>query len=146
MALKGISPLIAVIMLIAFTMVVAGILASWATQFVRTELQKCTNAGLYIERASFFYTDENAGVGRLTLQVTNTGTVDLTGFTITLTYQNNTIALNNDFVNETIQSKNTKLLTLDVTDNIKSVDVTSKACPKIAKDSISREYIQGLGF
>ena len=146
MALKGISPLIAVIMLIAFTMVVSGVLASWATQFVRTELQKCTNAGIWIERASFAYTNQSAGLGTLTLQITNTGTVDLTGFTITMNYENGTIMLNKNYANETIASKDTKLLTIDTADNIASVDIVSKECPKIAKDSIQKAYIQGLGF
>lgn len=35
--MKGISPLIAAVLLIAFTMAIAGIMATWATQFVREQ-------------------------------------------------------------------------------------------------------------
>ena len=53
---KGISPLVAVIMLIAFTMIVAGILAGWATRFAseqRATLEKCVRANLIVKKAIF---------------------------------------------------------------------------------------------
>jgi len=62
---KGISPLIAVIMLIAFTMIVAGILAGWATTFVtqqREELQFCARAQLLIQNANYNATTNNLTV------------------------------------------------------------------------------------
>ena len=37
MTKKGISPLIAAVLLIAFTMVIAGLMATWATNLVKTE-------------------------------------------------------------------------------------------------------------
>ena len=45
MSSKGISPLIATVLLIAFTMAIAGMMASWASIFVSNELNKTQNAG-----------------------------------------------------------------------------------------------------
>ena len=79
---KGISPLVAVIMLIAFTMIVAGILAGWATRFAteqRSILEKCVRANVVIKRATY-------SVGNLSLMLYNAGTVPLRDFTVQVTY------------------------------------------------------------
>lgn len=79
---KGISPLVAVIMLIAFTMIVAGILAGWATRFAteqRSILEKCVRANLVIKRAAY------AG-GNLSIMLYNAGTVPLKNFQVQVTY------------------------------------------------------------
>ncbi len=81
---KGISPLVAVIMLIAFTMIVAGILAGWATRFAteqRSMLEKCVRANIVIKRAT--YADPP---GNLTLMLYNAGTVPLKDFQVQVTY------------------------------------------------------------
>ena len=54
MKLKGISPLIAAVLLIAFTMAIAGILAIWATTFSQTRLQTAGECpGLTVQDISF---------------------------------------------------------------------------------------------
>jgi len=73
---KGISPLVATIMLIAFTLVIGGILAAWVSQFTisqRTQVQRCTDARVILQRGSY-----NADAGNLTLVLNNYGNVDLT--------------------------------------------------------------------
>jgi flagellin-like protein len=84
---KGISPLVAVIMLIAFTMIVAGILAGWATRFAteqRTMLEKCVRANVVIKKA--IYDDVN---GNINLMLYNAGTVPLEDFQVQVTYNDN---------------------------------------------------------
>ncbi len=84
---KGISPLVAVIMLIAFTMIVAGILAGWATRFAteqRTMLEKCVRANIVIKKA--IYDDVN---GNVNLMLYNAGTVPLKDFQVQVTYDDN---------------------------------------------------------
>jgi flagellin-like protein len=84
---KGISPLVAVIMLIAFTMIVAGILAGWATRFAteqRSMLEKCVRSNIVIKRATYDTTTDN-----LTLMLYNAGTVPLRGFQAQVTYNQN---------------------------------------------------------
>jgi flagellin-like protein len=139
---KGISPLIAVIMLIAFTMIVAGILAGWATQFVtqsRSELQFCARAQLLIQRAYF---DETTN--QTTIALLNTGDVPLNGFVVRLTYQNES-ADSIKFENLNISYQEIKTVTLDTGDTLKQVVVQSLEC-RGAQDLIGRYDIQGLGF
>ena len=139
---KGISPLIAVIMLIAFTMIVAGILAGWATQFVtqsRSELQFCARAQLLIQRA--YYDNDTK---ELTLALFNTGDVPLEGFAVRLTYQNETIT-STKFEDLNISYQDIKTITLSTDDTLKQVVVQSLQC-RGAQDMIGRYDIQGLGF
>ena len=139
---KGISPLIAVIMLIAFTMIVAGILAGWATQFVtqsRSELQFCARAGLLIQRA---YYDNNTK--ELSLALFNTGDVPLEGFSVRLVYQNETI-VSQKFESLNISYQDIKTVKVSADDTLKQVFVQSLQC-RGAQDLIGRYDIQGLGF
>ena len=81
---KGISPLVAVIMLIAFTMIVAGILAGWATRFAteqRSMLEKCVRANIVIKKAIY----DSVG-GNINLMLYNAGTVPLKDFQVQVTY------------------------------------------------------------
>jgi flagellin-like protein len=73
MARKGISSLIAVIMLIAFTMIIAGILATWTTNFAqrqRVAIEFCSEAGAYIQGGTY-------DSGTLNLIIYNNGKVPL---------------------------------------------------------------------
>jgi flagellin-like protein len=81
---KGISPLVAVIMLIAFTMIVAGILAGWATRFATEQrgiLEKCVRANIVIKKATY-----SSANGNMTLMLYNPGTVPLRRFTVQVTF------------------------------------------------------------
>jgi len=138
---KGISPLIAVIMLIAFTMIVAGILAGWATQFVttqRSELQFCSKAQVLIQRAYFDDTTND-----LNLAVYNTGSVPLSGFSVLKTYQNQTIE-SEKYENMTIDYQDIGTITVKTDDTLSEIVVQSLQC-RGAQDLIGRYYIQGLG-
>jgi len=54
MSLKGISPLIAAVLLIAFTMAIAGIMAIWATTFSQQRLQTASECpALTVQDLSF---------------------------------------------------------------------------------------------
>lgn len=73
--LKGISPLVAVIMLIAFTLVIGGILAAWVSQFTtsqRTMVQRCVDARVILQRGVYNATEKN-----LSIVLNNYGNVDL---------------------------------------------------------------------
>jgi len=139
---KGISPLISVIMLIAFTMVVAGILAGWATQFVtqsRSELQFCSRAQILIQRA-YYNTDDK----KLTIALFNTGDVPLNGFAVRVTYENESIE---SFKQESLSLsyQDIKTIELYIDSTIKQVIVQSLQC-RGAQDMIGRYDISGLGF
>ena len=139
---KGISPLISVIMLIAFTMIVAGILAGWATQFVtqsRSELQFCAKAQLLIQRAYYDNTTQT-----LTLALFNTGDVPLNGFSVRTTYQNESIT-STKFESMNISYQDIKTVAMSSDDTLKEVAVQSLQC-RGAQDLVGRYDIQGLGF
>ncbi|MBI2578167.1 MAG: hypothetical protein HYW26_00495 [Candidatus Aenigmarchaeota archaeon] len=87
--MKGVSPLIAAILLIAFTLAIAGILGSWATRFSQQGLEKneekesCVGA-LGLRSPSFSGT-------LLTVQVTNQKTnFNLSGMAANVIYANAT--------------------------------------------------------
>ncbi|RLJ01379.1 MAG: hypothetical protein DRP11_04480 [Candidatus Aenigmatarchaeota archaeon] len=83
---KGISPLIAAVLLIAFTITVAAVLATWASSFVKTQTQtieqsaeqtECTKANLRVEEAEW-----DQANSQLNVLVLNIGDVELSKFKI----------------------------------------------------------------
>ena len=89
---KGISPLVAVVMLIAFTLLVAGILGSLVTQFAREQrdiFQYCTGARVLLLSGVENF-DASSGLSNVTFSVQNFGNVDLI-FNILQTYKNGTV-------------------------------------------------------
>ncbi|MBN2101659.1 MAG: hypothetical protein JW716_02190 [Candidatus Aenigmarchaeota archaeon] len=139
---KGISPLISVILLIAFTMVVAGILAAWATQFVQvrqSEFVKCADARILIQ--SSYYDN---GTQQLYTNVFNNGKVDLDGFTFIVTLENSSI-LSTNFDNTTVLSGGVGTFNMTSSSNVKEVSLRSRQCQG-AQDSIGKYYIQGIGY
>jgi flagellin-like protein len=142
--LKGISPLVAVIMLIAFTLIVAGILAGWATQFAQTQRQAvefCADARLLLRSG-----DYNPDTDTLTLVAYNYGRVPLE-LTILLDYSNITLhptraeIYPEDF-NITEDSIEALILT-GVSNDLEEVNVQSKKCPG-ASDRLRAIDINGL--
>lgn len=137
---RGISPLVAVILLIAFTLVVAGVVASWATTFAqsqRKEIQFCTDARVLIYRADY----TGGATGTLNLQVYNNGKVDLSYFAL-LTYSNGSVFRDNGLVNVTKDQIGT--LSVATTSALSEVTVKSTRCEG-AQDFIRSSDIYGLG-
>ncbi len=138
---KGISPLISVILLIAFTMVVAGILAAWATQFVKvrqSEFVKCSDAGILIQ--SSYY---DAGTSTLYANVFNNGKIDMSGFSFIVTLENGTVL--SDVSNITIRAGGVGSFNISTPSNVKEISIRSRQCQG-AQDSIGKYYIQGIGY
>ncbi len=137
---KGVSPIIAVILLIAFTLVVAGMVAAWVTQFVqqqRTVQTICAEAGFRIRGG--YYT---ASSDQLSITVDNFKKTDLT-FRIILEYEDGSIESP-----ETIHSITAGAIETfsasSVADTLKTVTIRSEECQG-AEDQLSALYIKGLG-
>lgn len=91
--MKGLSPLIATVFLIAFTVGVAGILSGWLTSFTKTttstvreqgELEIiCNSGGITVSTLKYCSP-------RLSGAITNTGTISLGNITIQIFYANAT--------------------------------------------------------
>jgi len=90
--LRGISPLVAVIMLIAFTLIIAGMLATFVTQMTeqQTKASKvCVDARVLLKKAQFNSYNNASLEGDLLLTVYNYGKTNLR-FKVLLTYANET--------------------------------------------------------
>ncbi len=81
--MKGISPLIAAVLLIAVTMTIAGIMATWATSFTKEQIRLAENQSQNICNAQFDVFDGKIvnGVGYFTIQNIGSETLkDLKGY------------------------------------------------------------------
>ncbi len=146
---KGISPLVAVIMLVAFTMTMAVILASWAQNYASSsteEITECAESGIKIYICKWITgTTPN---GTLKIVVQNTGDYNLT-FDVVLTFSNETRhpgliqSFNEGYY---IDSHEYKTVTINnVSDDLSKVKVESRECLNYGVlDSISKLYITGL--
>lgn len=140
--MKGVSPLISVIMLIGFALVVSGLVISWGTGFTetkRSEIQLCSKAQIVLERA--YYSHDT---GKINLVVRNTGKVPLTGFTVLLSYENGTVASSGDeYADYEIQPDEISIIPTGFGAGLKEAVIQSKQC-KGARDMITRYDIDGL--
>jgi flagellin-like protein len=140
--MRGISPLIAVIMLVAFALIVSGIVISWGIGFTeskRSEVQLCSKAQILLERAYY-----NQNTGNINLVVHNTGKVPLTGFTVLISYTNGTVTSSgNQYKDYEIQPDDISIFPTDFGAGLKEAVVQSKQC-KGAQDMVIVYDIQGL--
>lgn len=93
--MKGISPLIATVLLIAFTVAVAGIVNLWLTSFTRTSSETvssqatteliCSYGGLSLGGLKY-----SSSTGNMSGDIENTGTIALGNITLQIIYTNAT--------------------------------------------------------
>lgn len=89
--MKGISPLIAAVLLIAVTMTIAGLLAFWASTFVRERVEawgeeECLLANFRV------YSCDNVGWDNVTMILENLKNVELKNITAYIIYENKTVS------------------------------------------------------
>ena len=89
MKLKGISPLIAAVLLIAFTMAIAGILAIWATTFSQQRLQSAaTCPALGVQDLTY-----NTATDEISIRLLNTNrNAAQTDIKVSIIYADGTVA------------------------------------------------------
>ncbi|MBI4019077.1 MAG: hypothetical protein HY364_02390 [Candidatus Aenigmarchaeota archaeon] len=100
---KGISPLIAAVLLVAFTMSIAGLMAAWATTFTQTRLQSldCANA---MDISQLTFADEN-----VTIRIRNIdSTSDISNMTISIIFNDANATLNREAVPVTLPFEETQ--------------------------------------
>ena len=145
-AFKAISPLVATFLLIAFTLVIAGILAGWATQIAtqqRVAAEFCQKAGLLIKTASY-----DTATSTLSVIVENMGSplgsVDL-NFTVSYVFANGsgaTVGAGQLF----LAPKNQIVpVSFTISPDIEEVSIRGVQCPAV-RDTLSRDRIKNLGF
>lgn len=94
--MKGISPLIAAVLLIAFTMAIAGIMASWATTFSTGRLEGATSGASCIGALDLDQTTLKFDAGTVSVKIRNkSDRLNLTGLKADLDYDNPNLAITN---------------------------------------------------
>lgn len=136
----GISPLISVIMLIAFTLAVSGILFGWISQFTyaeREEFQTCSKAQISLQKAYY-----NPETGNINLVVQNTGRVDLKGFTVLIS-TDKSAETDRSSLEKEIKEGGIGLLQVKRSDAIRTIVVQAVEC-KNAQDMVTIYDVEGL--
>lgn len=89
--MKGISPIVAAVLLIAVTMTIAGVLAYWSSTFVERQLPEietqCKFANFVFESCTY-----NSTTQKISLILNNRRSIDLKNLTAYITYANNTVS------------------------------------------------------
>lgn len=84
--LKGVSPLVAAVLLISFTMAIAAILATWSTQYMNqqtaTLTQRGQEANCVYARLALDTVNYDRTTGQLIFIVNNNGKIGLENFTL----------------------------------------------------------------
>jgi len=134
---KGISPLVASVLLIAATMSIAGILAYWASSFVSKQTEtfenqsvtsECNYAGFKIYSCNY-----NASTRKLTMILENTRDVALKELNIFIFYPNSTVS-SPIHLNDTLTANQFKSFAIDNIDDFSTLTVRTQ-CSEISKSS-----------
>lgn len=108
--MKGISPIVAAVLLIAITMTIAGVLAYWSSTFVSTSLptENATLSQCRVAQFEFLNCKYNATGQTITFSLNNVRTIDLGNLTAFVEYANGTVSspmpLNQALPGNTIRS------------------------------------------
>ncbi len=137
---KGISPLVAAVLLIAFTLAVASILTAYVTTFTEESAQElgnqtqqvtsCAYAGLSIFDAVY-----DSSAGEITVNVANTGTKDLSELTAVAFSPDATI-LGRGTISD-LQTGDIGTTTISVSEKPGRVTVSSSSCPQTTDEQNS---------
>ena len=141
---KGISPLIAAVLLIAFTMTIAGLLATWASSFMTQKTNNLTQSDQKVQQClgvNFDVTSHKIDANHRALLINNLGTVDIKGINVDVIKSDYTTG--NIYHNETISIprgaiQSIKINSSDVGepnfDNITTLRITAVNCPDFARE------------
>jgi flagellin-like protein len=156
--MRGISPLVAVIMLIAFTLIIAGMLATFVTQMTETQTKAakvCVDARVLLKKALFTDYGNASQEGNLTLTVYNYGKTNLR-FKVLLSYSDETRHIGGIATHDTTFPVDAgKIHVVDLThvgDDLTEVTVKSMQCdPPCYECQGAQDFrpyidIKGLGY
>ncbi len=138
--MKGISPLIAAVLLIAVTMTLAGVLAYWASTFVQSGLEsssnqtiatQCNFGNFVIDACSYDNVNQ-----RVTFILDNVGTVDLYNITVFVIYPDNNVTSSS--VTGTIGSGTLKSFSANgISPGFSTIRVRTQ-CPNVFEETVCR--------
>jgi len=136
---KGISPLVASVLLIAATMSLAGILAYWSSNFVRTALPEINSSQTTCQFADFqiYQCQYNNTSQTISFILYNYRTIALSGlFATVFDVNNNIVSWGNITLNRTLPVG--QFIDYSVTgipSNFTKLVITTSVCPSILHDT-----------
>lgn len=151
---KGISPLIAAVILVAIVIGATAIVGPGIISFIRNQASgtgdraiqniECSQAGIYVRKATY-----NTTSNKLRFEVENTGYQELTGFRADAVFQDET-STTYSFrgSDEILPSKSSKWFTVNRTlgkSNFEKIIVLSETCPTTARGAVENESIEFSG-
>ncbi len=134
MSKKGISPLIATVLVIAITMTLAGIISFWTTSFVRkqvqefekeTEARECQFANFRVFKCS--YDEAN---GKISLILENIKNVDLKNVTAFIIYANGSVLPEEGYLLGELKGNTLKTFEIQNVSAFSSILITTH-CPSV---------------
>lgn len=134
--MKGISPIVAAVLLIAITMTIAGVLAYWSSTFVSTSLptENSTTAQCRLAQFEFLNCRYNSTSQTIIFSLNNVRSVDLPNLTAFVEYGNGTVGtgvgLNQSLPSSTIRSYSVSGVSSDFS-NV----VIKTSCPELSRSS-----------
>lgn len=134
--MKGISPLVATVLLIAITMTIAGILAYWASNFVITKTEEvetgaCLQAFFRVYDCSY-----NSSAQTLNFILKNDRYVELSNLTAYVLYPNATVS--NTTLNGTLPSLVLKTFNVSASSDYSSLVVRSNCASVYATSTCGK--------
>lgn len=134
--MKGISPIVAAVLLIAITMTIAGVLAYWSSTFVSTSLpsENVTTAQCRLAQFEFLNCRYNSTSQTIIFSLNNVRSVDLPNLTAFVEYGNGTVgsgvSLNQSLLSSTIRSYSVSSISSDFS-NL----VIKTSCPELSRST-----------
>lgn len=139
--MKGISPLVASVLLIAITMTIAGAIAYWASNFVSQQIRGFENQTVASEcnfaDFSIYSCSYNSTTSNITLILENIRNVELRDLAIQVIYPNGTISTIP--LNETLPVApfNLKSFRFFASPDYSKIKITTH-CPTVTKESLCK--------
>lgn len=135
--MKGISPIVAAVLLIAITMTIAGVLAYWSSTFVSTTLpgENITTAQCRLAQFEFLNCRYNSTSQNLIFSLNNVRTVELLKLAAFIEYPNGTVA-NVTSLNGTLPSGEIRSYTLANIPSDFANLVVKTNCPELSRTNV----------
>jgi flagellin-like protein len=138
--MKGISPLVAAVLLIAVTMSIAGVLAYWASQFVTKSLPEVNQSATQCRFTNFIIYDcfYNSSTSKLIITLNNIQSVEVRSLVAYLSFTNGTMS-SGISLNETLAPGEFKSYILSgIPSDFSKIIVTTQVCPDISKEDVCK--------
>lgn len=135
--MKGISPIVAAVLLIAITMTIAGVLAYWSSTFVSTSLptENASLAQCRVAQFEFLNCKYNSTAQAMTFSLNNVRTVDVGNLTAFIEYGNGTI-IGGISLNQTLSANTIKSFSVSGVSPDFSNLLIKTGCPDISRSTV----------